>query len=188
MKKAFSTHKISRIITTGHSLGSAVALLDTIALRNDLEELQNGVPIENIGFGSPRVFNYVGARLLDQLIRNPDANLTSLHVHRDNDVVPHLGPLLLGFSHSEGEIFLPDKSVNASSIALSCPGYENVHCSLERGLDNLGDLSIDDHDGPYLGQLIGRNDDLKCFSPADYLAAGLQVPQASVPASDARAH
>lgn len=172
---ALATHNVSRIVSTGHSLGSAVAMLDTLALRNDVD----AVPIENIGFGSPRVFNSIGARLVDQLLKNFRSNVTSHHVHHNGDLITHLGPLILGFSHSIDEVFLPDNSTNAMATALSCPGYENVRCSNSRALKLPVTLNQDDHKGPYLGQLLGRNDAFQCYQSADYAAAGLAVPIAA---------
>lgn len=154
VKAALEKYDVQRIITTGHSLGAAVSLLDVLALRNDID---SPVPFEHIGFGSPRVFNPIGAVLVDLVAANPDANLTYHHVHHDRDIVVHLGPLILGFEHAGNEVFLPDNS----SEALFCPGRENIQCSLGKALTL--DFSIDDHDGPYLGRLLGRDDNDQCL-------------------------
>ncbi|CAO1630664.1 unnamed protein product [Parajaminaea phylloscopi] len=179
VQKAIDTHRVTKVLTTGHSLGSAVALLDTIALRNDLKGKGAGLSIENIGFGSPRVFSFTGARLLDKMLANPSANVTSYHVHHDADIVPHLGPLVLGFSHSSNEIFLPDDAKTAAGNAVLCSGYENVQCSNSRALRVPVVLNSDDHSGPYLGQLLGRNKDSQCFQASDYAAKGLSPPRAA---------
>lgn len=137
IQSALTKYNVTNIISTGHSLGSAVATLDTLALANDLN---GSIPIEHVSFGSPRVFNPIGAALVDEVVKNPKAQLTYHHVHHDKDPVPHLAPLILLFQHSSNEVFLPDDN----GTAYNCPGRENTNCSLGRVL-----LDADDHSGPY---------------------------------------
>lgn len=137
MKTALKQYEVTNIISTGHSLGAAVATLDALALTYDLNA---SIPIEHIGYGSPRVFNPIGAALVDEVVKNPKAQLTYHHVHHDKDPVPRLGPLILGFQHSFHEVFLP----NDNGTAVECPGRENLNCSLGRK-----QLDFGDHKGPY---------------------------------------
>jgi len=104
---------------------------------------------ENIVFASPRIFNPAGSQLYTELFEDPSSNVTHSNVVNSNDLVPHLGPLILGFEHSSGEVFLP---VNGSQEAVNCPGTENKNCLLGRGLQS----SLDFHDGPFLGTYLGR--------------------------------
>lgn len=137
IKQALTKNQVTNLISTGHSLGAAVSTLDALALANDLN---GSIPIEHIGFGSPRVFNPIGAALVDQVVKNPQAKLQYHHVHHDADPVPHLAPLILLSQHSSNEVFLPDDK----GTAVSCPGRENVNCSLGRK-----QLDFADHTGPY---------------------------------------
>lgn len=75
--------KVKKILATGHSLGSAIAMVDAMALRSDLGE---GIRIENIVYGSPRVFNPVGARLFEEVAGNDQADIyfVSLFAYRSS--------------------------------------------------------------------------------------------------------
>lgn len=116
--------------------GAAIATLDTIALKGKFP----GQTFENIVFASPRIFNPAGATLYTELFSDPTSNVTHHNVVNSDDLVPHLGPLILGFEHSSGEVFLP---VNGSEQAVNCPGTENINCLLGRSLN----ASLDYHDG-----------------------------------------
>ncbi|CAO1627119.1 unnamed protein product [Sympodiomycopsis kandeliae] len=147
IKAAMKKYQVTNIISTGHSLGAAIATLDALALSNDLN---GALPIEHIGYGSPRVFNPIGAALLDAVVSNPKAKLSYHHVHHDKDPVPHLAPLILNFQHSSNEVFLPGDAQEA----LNCPDRENLNCSLGRTT-----LDFNDHKGPYLNRQLGRVDE-----------------------------
>ncbi|KAE8229356.1 hypothetical protein CF326_g5674 [Tilletia indica] len=109
------------IFVTGHSLGSAVAVLDGIALRS--------VVSNSIGF---------------------ESELCLLSHSHHKDVVPHLGPLIMGYQHSQNEIFITQSNSTYDTKTVLCQGQENTNCAL--GQLQLGTL---DHGGPYLGVRIG---------------------------------
>ena len=74
VQSALTTHRdAERIVFTGHSLGGAVALLDMLALRNDLH---TNLPFEGLVFATPRIFNGVGARLLEGVVENEVAKIS----------------------------------------------------------------------------------------------------------------
>lgn len=137
-KAALAAHpEAERVYISGHSLGAALATLSMIALRDDLG---TSLPFEVIVFGLPRIGNPPFAGLLDQLITDPSQNITFSHVTNYNDVVPHLGPLILGFEHPMNEVWIPYEN---SPSANNCPGQENTNCALSQSLN----LTIDTHAG-----------------------------------------
>ncbi|KAE8215079.1 hypothetical protein CF327_g1588 [Tilletia walkeri] len=126
------------IFVTGHSLGSAVAVLDGIALRS--------VVSKSIGFevnvlGQPRVGNPVFASLLDSLVASQ--NFAYYHT-----VITRTSSPISG--HWQNEIFITHSNSTYHTETVLCQGQENTNCAL--GQLQLGTL---DHGGPYLGVRIG---------------------------------
>ena len=107
VKALVSKNPSYQIWVTGHSLGAALASLASASLA-----YYNIAPRQNIilyTFGSPRVGDYKYALQHDQLVNN------SWRVVIDNDVVPHLPPLMLlliksGPYHHGVEVFYSKKS------------------------------------------------------------------------------
>lgn len=73
------------------------------------------------------------------------------HINNEEDPVPVLPPLLLGYVHPAGEIHIQD-----SGSWDACPGQDN-----DSDLCSTGDVSTifewdtSDHDGPYDGVTMG---------------------------------
>jgi predicted lipase len=93
----------------GHSLGAALALLDGVFFR---KQLDSSVSVRVVGYGMPRVGNQDFANFVD-------GELSGLvtHVNNEEDPVPTLPPTLLGFHHASGEIHIQD-----SGAWDNCPG------------------------------------------------------------------
>ncbi|KAL8376263.1 hypothetical protein RB595_007386 [Gaeumannomyces hyphopodioides] len=85
-----------RVVVTGHSLGAAVATVAGAAIR------ESGIePAADIyTYGSPRVGNAV---LADYITAQPGAEYRLTH---ENDVVPRLPPLFIGYRHTSPEYWL----------------------------------------------------------------------------------
>ncbi|KAK7031540.1 glycoside hydrolase family 5 protein [Favolaschia claudopus] len=131
----FDVHKVTLV---GHSLGGALALLDSVFLPLHLPK----VAFQTIVYGMPRVGNQAFADYAS--IGN-----TVTHINNKEDFVPILPGRSLGFRHPTGEIHIQD-----SGDWDSCPGQDNTN-----GLCTTGDVSLlngreRDHDGPYDGVLM----------------------------------
>ena len=86
----------ARILTTGHSLGGALALIAAVELRR-----QFTAPVEVHSFGAPRIGN-------DHLAKHVNNKVEDIYrVVHNRDLVPHLPPDLPKFEyhHSAYEIF-----------------------------------------------------------------------------------
>lgn len=106
------------VITTGHSLGAAIATLDAMYLKLHMPSLD----VKNRVFASPRVGNFAFASYFPTLVGTEGSRpilwvrkLTlssgrqvpdSFHMVNKLDIIPHLAPLLLGFEHIPGEVSL----------------------------------------------------------------------------------
>ncbi|KAI0762112.1 alpha/beta-hydrolase [Trametes elegans] len=140
VKNGLSSTGFKRVLTTGHSLGAAVASLDAAMLRMALPD---DIEVDSVVFGLPRVGNQAWADLYDSLLPN------FIHVTNQNDPVPNVPPHEFDFEHPQGEIHITsvdDKTGNATM--LGCPGQENQNCAAGK---SLLDLSIPNHLGPYFG-------------------------------------
>ncbi|KAE8218998.1 hypothetical protein CF319_g7228 [Tilletia indica] len=126
------------IFVTGHSLGSAVAVLDGIALRS---VVSNSIGFEVNVLGQPRVGNPVFASLLDSLVASQ--NFAYYHT-----VITRTSSPISG--HWQNEIFITQSNSTYDTKTVLCQGQENTNCAL--GQLQLGTL---DHGGPYLGVRIG---------------------------------
>lgn len=97
VKDILSAHPTASLLTTGHSLGGALAMIAAL----ELKRLYNPSSVEVHSFGAPRIGNANLARH----INNKIPNIYRL-VH-NKDLVPHLPPDLPEFEyhHSAYEIF-----------------------------------------------------------------------------------
>ncbi|KAH7091709.1 alpha/beta-hydrolase [Auriculariales sp. MPI-PUGE-AT-0066] len=98
----------AQIVTTGHSLGAAVAQISAVHLRLNLP---SGTKIKYIGFSVPRVGNPAWANLVDSLV----GDVT--HINNKKDFVPTIPPRFAGFAHPSGEIH-----ITANNEWLTCSG------------------------------------------------------------------
>jgi len=142
-----ATFNATNVIVTGHSLGGAISLLDTVFLATQLDPSIN---IRTVGFGQPRSGNQEWADFVDNLVQEGRIDF-EFFVNGD-DPVPRLPPVALGFRHTSGEIFQVDN--NGSIETLRCPGQENENCLTS---SSILEADIPAHDGPYAGVEIGSN-------------------------------
>ncbi|KAG9089563.1 hypothetical protein FRC06_001486, partial [Ceratobasidium sp. 370] len=107
VRKVIEERGAKTVISVGHSLGGALALLEGLHMRLNLP---SSVNVITRTFGQPRVGNDVFAQFIDQTL--PD--LARVTVKRD--IVPVLPPLSTFYRHSSGEIHLSAEDVyNACS-------------------------------------------------------------------------
>lgn len=135
VEAALKTYSVSLVLLTGHSLGAALSVLDAVYLRN---HLPSTVPIQQIGFGQPRVGNSDWVNYYQSVMGNNQMRVTNY-----DDIVPHLPPELDSYEQPDNEIYIT--SAGGSTLQL-CPGVENDDCS-----DQFIFYSESPHDGPYLG-------------------------------------
>ncbi|KAI0339625.1 alpha/beta-hydrolase [Trametopsis cervina] len=138
VKSALASTGFKRVLTTGHSLGAAVATLDAVMLRM---QLGSDVQVNSVVFGLPRVGNNQFADMVDAIIPG------FTHVSNQHDPVPDVPPHFLAFQHPGGEIHITavDNSTGLATLE-ACPGQENQNCAAG---NSLLDTSIPDHLGPY---------------------------------------
>ncbi|TRM58504.1 alpha/beta-hydrolase [Schizophyllum amplum] len=129
----------SNVITVvGHSLGGALAELDSVFLKLNLPDATVNV----VTYGKPRVGNEAWAEAVDATV-DSFKRVDNMH-----DMVPILPGRGLNFAHPEGEIHIVDEGVWAV-----CPGIDNADdddCTIKT-VPNIFDGSIADHRGPYNG-------------------------------------
>ncbi|KAH6671205.1 lipase [Halenospora varia] len=119
---ARSTYPSYTVITTGHSLGGAVATIAGAYLR------ASGIPVDIYSYGSPRVGN--------------TAFVNSV-THTD-DFVPRYPGKLLGYRHTSPEFWLSTGDDTTTNYAISdikvCQGISNTDCN-----DGTSSLSTTPH-------------------------------------------
>ncbi|KAF8073615.1 Alpha/Beta hydrolase protein [Lyophyllum atratum] len=132
-----------KVITVGHSLGGALAMLSALSMRL---QLPADIVVTSTTFGAPRVGDKEFAKFFDSKI--PDLR----RVNNDKDLVPIIPGRFLGFVHPQGEIHLLSKG-----NAVACAGQDNADddkCQIET-VSNILKGNIIDHLGPYEGVFIG---------------------------------
>lgn len=130
-------YNATKVVSVGHSLGGALALLEGLYLRLNLAP---NVSVITRTFGQPRVGDAIFAEFVDE-------KLTDLaRVTNKRDFVPTLPPLLTLYRHSSGE-----KHINAQGVWNACSGQDNpsVNCSTGQVFTQTGLFA--DHLGPYAG-------------------------------------
>lgn len=147
MNAGIANFNATNVIVTGHSLGAAIGLLDTVFLASRLDPSIN---IRSVGFGLPRVGNKEWADFVDKAVQ--DRKIDFEFFVNGDDPVPRVPPVALGFQHPSGEIFQTDE--NGSIETVRCPGQENENCSAS---SSLLEADIQDHDGPYAGVELGSD-------------------------------
>ncbi|KAH9055743.1 lipase class 3 family protein [Lactarius vividus] len=143
VQQTLSAHSASSVTVVGHSLGAALALLDGVYLRLQLDATVN---VRVIGYGLPRVGNQDFADWVDAHL---GGQVT--HINNREDRIPTLPPILLGFHHPSGEIHITD-----SGTWESCPGQDNPSSECIVGdVSNIFEGDTSDHKGPYDGISMG---------------------------------
>jgi len=131
----------SNVAVVGHSLGAAIALIDTMFLSMNLD---SSVNVRHIGYGLPRTGNKAFADLVD-------STLDSTHINNQKDFVPILPGRFLGFHHPSGEIHIRE-----DGTWVSCAGQDNTDSRCTVGdVSNLLKGKLANHDGPYDGVTMG---------------------------------
>ncbi|KAH9851867.1 lipase, partial [Lenzites betulinus] len=141
VQSTMATFGTNNIVTTGHSLGAAISLLDAIFLSLHIPS----ATIKFVGYGLPRVGNQAFADYVDA------QPFSVTHINNKEDIVPILPGLFLGFHHPSGEMHIQD-----SGAWLACPGQDNPSDQCIVGdVPNIFEGDESDHDGPYNGIVMG---------------------------------
>ncbi|KAH7102120.1 Alpha/Beta hydrolase protein [Auriculariales sp. MPI-PUGE-AT-0066] len=142
VKTTMARYPSANIVTTGHSLGAAIAQISAVHLKLNLS---SRLKIKYIGFSAPRVGNKAWADLVDSLI----GDVT--HINNKRDFVPTLPPLLTGFAHPSGEIHITE-----NETWQLCRGHDSMEpgCTNE-AVPNILSWNITNHDGPFNGINLG---------------------------------
>ncbi|KIL66292.1 hypothetical protein M378DRAFT_124358 [Amanita muscaria Koide BX008] len=142
VRRLMSAYKTTHLTLVGHSLGGAIAELDSLFFALNIP----GVTIKAVTYGTPRVGNSEFAHLIDAHV--PDFT----RVNNKRDPIPIVPGRFLGFAHPSGEIhILP------SGSAITCSGDDDAtdaHCT-DKFVPNIFVANILDHLGPYNGIPIG---------------------------------
>ncbi|KAF8704510.1 hypothetical protein AX14_013931 [Amanita brunnescens Koide BX004] len=140
VQSTISAHGATRVTIVGHSLGAAIALLDSVYLPLHV----SGVSFQTFTYGLPRVGNQAFANYVD-------ANLHLTHINNMEDPVPIVPGMFLGYVHPSGEVHITD-----SDVWEACPGQDNPSTLCIVGdVPEIYDGNVTDHDGPYNGVTMG---------------------------------
>ncbi|CCO29912.1 Lipase OS=Rhizopus niveus PE=1 SV=1 [Rhizoctonia solani AG-1 IB] len=137
VKKVIAERGATKVVTVGHSLGGALALLDGLYLKLNLP---SNIEIITRTIGQPRVGNDAFAKFVDQKVSN------LIRITNKGDLVPGLPPLILGFKHNVGE-----KHINKKGEWNACSGQDNLDVSCSTGQLLKQGIVLTDHLGPYAG-------------------------------------
>jgi predicted lipase len=149
VKAALASTGATKVAVTGHSLGAAIASMDTAMLRLALPK---EITITAATFGLPRVGNQAWADFIDATIGGSGDTSVFAHVSNQHDPVPSVPPRFLGFQQVGGEIHIQDvdaETGEATSV-VNCPGQDNANCA--EGNDIL-QADVENHLGPYFDDL-----------------------------------
>ena len=119
VKAAKAAHPNYKLVTTGHSLGAAVATLAAATLR------KAGIPIELYTYGSPRV----GNKAFAEFVTNQAGG--EYRLTHSADPIPRLPPIIFNYRHTSPEYWFDegeDGVVTVDDFQI-CEGYANVNCN-----------------------------------------------------------
>lgn len=143
VQAALASTGVNKVVVTGHSLGAAVAIMDALLLK---ENLDPSIEIKTTLFGLPRGGNAAWADFIDATLAD-----TMTHISNQNDPVPTLPPRFLEYQHPANEVHIQGVGADGEPTDIvACAGQENENCS--EG-NSLFDVSIANHAGPYLGNV-----------------------------------
>ncbi|KAF9529413.1 alpha/beta-hydrolase [Crepidotus variabilis] len=143
VKRLFTAKGTKSVTLVGHSLGGAIAELDSLYLKLNLPSDSS---IQAVTFGTPRVGNSAFAELIDTKV------VKFKRVNNDHDLIPILPGRFLGYAHPEGEIHL-----EGPGKGFACSGNDDAtdpDCTINV-VPNVFSGNILDHLGPYEGIYIG---------------------------------
>ncbi|KAG9036973.1 hypothetical protein FS837_001563 [Tulasnella sp. UAMH 9824] len=140
VKKVMAAKSSSKVTLVGHSLGGALALLDTVYLKIQIPSITT----KTVTLGGPRVGNPAFASYLGSF------DLT--RITHELDPIPIVPGRGLGFAHPQGEVH----QSSADDKWYNCPGSDNtdLRCSTGNVL-NIFLSDIVDHLGPYNNLWVG---------------------------------
>ncbi|KAF8884743.1 alpha/beta-hydrolase [Gymnopilus junonius] len=131
---AKTAHQIlADVAVIGHSLGGALAELDTVFLTLNLPK---SASVKGVTYGTPRVGNAAFAKLVDGKVH----------------IVPIVPWQSLGYLHPHGEVH-----ILSPGNAVVCPGDDDskdAQCT-NQSVPNILEGNVFDHLGPYEGIYIG---------------------------------
>lgn len=148
VQETLSSHPGASVTMVGHSLGGALALLDSVFLPL---HLPTGTGFKTVTYGMPRVGNQEFANYVDAHVTSLNGGTGLTHVNNQRDVVPIVPGRFLGFVHPSGEVHIQD-----DNSWDACPGQDN-----DSDLCSTGDVAnvlvgkVSDHDGPYDSVTMG---------------------------------
>ncbi|KAJ7197978.1 alpha/beta-hydrolase [Mycena pura] len=135
---ALNSTGVTTVVVTGHSLGAAIATMTGAMLKLALAP---SVKVVVTTFAPPRGGNKAWADFLD-------LKIGGTFVTNQNDPVPTVPPLILGFTHPSGEIHIVDSS---QKNLVACPGHDNEHCVAGNSILHT---DLINHFGPYFDNVI----------------------------------
>ena len=100
----------------GHSLGGAIAELDTLMFTLNLPS----ATVKGVTYGAPRVGNPAFANFFDSKVK------VFTRVDNRDDLVPIVPGRFLGFEHPSGQVH-----IISDGNAVACSGQENEVCNPE---------------------------------------------------------
>ncbi|KAH0583182.1 hypothetical protein H2248_011065 [Termitomyces sp. 'cryptogamus'] len=140
VQNGLASKGVSKVLVTGHSQGAAIAMMDAVMLRQDLD---TSVEITTTVFGLPRGGNPAWADFIDTTL-----GTTMAHMTNQDDPVPLVPPQLIGYQHPSGEVHIRAVDANGDATdVVACPGQENENCS---DGNSFLESSVQNHLGPYL--------------------------------------
>ena len=98
----------------GHSLGGAIAELDTLMFTLNLPS----ATVKGVTYGTPRVGNPAFANFFDSKVKD------FTRVDNRDDLVPIVPGRFLGFEHPSGQVH-----IISDGNAVACSGQENEVCN-----------------------------------------------------------
>ncbi|KAF8967850.1 Alpha/Beta hydrolase protein [Flammula alnicola] len=143
VKRLLSVQNTNSVTLIGHSLGGALAELDSLFLTLNLPSTTS---IKAVTYGTPRVGNPAFAALFDSKVAN------FRRINNELDIIPIVPGRFLGFSHPHGEVH-----ILSPGNAVSCPGDDDAtdaQCQIQ-SVPNIFEGDILNHLGPYEGISIG---------------------------------
>ncbi|KIK67315.1 hypothetical protein GYMLUDRAFT_238620 [Collybiopsis luxurians FD-317 M1] len=143
VKSLMSSKNTKNVVAVGHSLGGALAELDSLFLALNLP---SGTNVSAITYGTPRVGNPAFAGLIDQHVPS------FKHINNEDDLIPIVPGRFLGYAHPAGEIH-----ILSPGNAVACPGDDDAvdpQCTIE-SVPNIFEGNILNHLGPYEGISLG---------------------------------
>ncbi|KAJ3762598.1 Alpha/Beta hydrolase protein [Lentinula raphanica] len=130
---------VNKIVAVGHSLGGALAEIDTVFLRLNIPSAS----ISAMTYGTPRVGNPAWAALVDS------SNVNFKRIDNKQDLIPIVPGRFLGFEHPAGEIH-----ILGAGDAVSCPGDDDAtdsDCQICADAFHL--IKLGPYEGIYLGTI-----------------------------------